>query len=157
MIVFPDFPEIPMIQLRFGGLRQWHLRGPRGTVGPAAAAAERLAALGGSCAVRITGSVAGRGEVRRIGLGGNSGDVWRDFMGFQFFLLFFNEIAIFWIGFKYISMRCSWNCEWNCHVFVLNKYIYIYLFRYVHGICVGYNYELRGCVDAFQCDLNILM
>ena len=76
---------------------------------------------------------------------------------FNFFLLFFNEIAIFWIGFKYISMRCSWNCEWNCHVFVLNKYIYIYLFRYVHGICVGYNYELRGCVDAFQCDLNILM
>ena len=64
-----------MIQLRFGGLRQWHLRGPRGTVGPAAAAAERLAALGGSCAVRITGSVAGRGDVRRIGLGGNSGDV----------------------------------------------------------------------------------
>ena len=89
MIVFPDFPEIPMIQLRFGGLRQWHLRGPRGTVGPAAAAAERLAALGGSCAVRITGSVAGRGEVRRIGLGGNSGDVWRDFMGFQFFFAVF--------------------------------------------------------------------
>ena len=47
-----------------------------------------------------------------------------------FFLLFFNEIAIFWIGFKYISMRCSWNCEWNCHVFVLNKYIYIF-------ICLG--------------------
>lgn len=95
-----------MIQLRFGGLRQWHLRGPRGTVGPAAAAAERLAALGGSCAVRITGSVAGRGDVRRVGLGGNSGDVWRDFMGFQlFFLPSFNEIAIFWIGFKYMSMR----------------------------------------------------
>ena len=47
---------------------------------------------------------------------------------FNFFFAVFNEIAIFWIGFKYISMRCSWNCEWNCHVFVLNKYIYIYLF-----------------------------
>ena len=152
-----------MLQLRFGGLRQWHLRGPRGTVGPAAAAAERLAARGGSCAVRITGSVAGRGDVPEDRFGRKPRGCLEGFHGISnIFLPSFNEIVIFWIGFKYISMRCSWNCEWNCPVYIyiyvyMYIYIYIYLFRYVHGICVGYNYELRGCVDVFQCDLNILM